>query len=91
VLLATAPGISQIDKYEWARTWYWSFTQLSVKRLFDESFVEANISIEAHGNVLAATSFLHGIAVEELERGKLDYNDPAYPVTIAVRARKETS
>jgi glycosyltransferase involved in cell wall biosynthesis len=89
VLLATAPGISQIDKYEWAHTWYWSFTELSAKRLLLESFVEGNVSIETHGNVFAATSFLHGISVEELETAQLDYDDPAYPVTIAMRAKKE--
>ena len=89
VLLATVPGISKIDHYEWRDTWFWSFTPLSINRLFRESFGGTAIEIESHGNVLASTAFLQGIALEELEREELDYNDPDYPVTITVRAVKE--
>jgi len=28
VLLATIPGITQIDRYDWAESWYWAFTSL---------------------------------------------------------------
>jgi hypothetical protein len=41
-----------------------------------------------HGNVFAATAFLQGAALEEVDRAKLDIEDPAYPVTITLRARK---
>ncbi|HWP42819.1 MAG TPA: methyltransferase domain-containing protein [Blastocatellia bacterium] len=91
VLLATFPGISQIDHYEWGKSWYWGFTALSAKRLFEEAFQPENLDIETHGNVLAAVAFLHGLAQEELRKEELDYNDPDYEVTIAVRARKEAS
>lgn len=89
VLLATFPGISQIDQGEWGPSWYWSFTALSARRFFEEVFPSTSLSVEAHGNVLAATAFLHGIAVEELQSNELDHNDPSYQVTIAVRATKE--
>ncbi len=90
VLLATFPGISQIDHYEWHESWYWSFTTLSATRLFEEVFPAANVSIDAYGNVLAATAFLQGITVEELRTDELDHCDPDYPVTITARAAKES-
>ena len=51
-------------------------------------FGAENIEVEVHGNVYAATSFLHGLAIEEIERDWLDRFDPAYPVTITVKARR---
>ncbi|HJQ71521.1 MAG TPA: glycosyltransferase [Blastocatellia bacterium] len=89
VLLATFPGISQIDRHEWGKSWYWAFTKLAAGRMFGEAFPESALSVEAHGNVLAATSFLYGIALEELRKEELDFSDPDYEVTIAVRAVKE--
>jgi glycosyltransferase involved in cell wall biosynthesis len=88
VLLATFPGISQIDHYDWGGSWYWAFTALSARRLFEEAFSASGLSVETHGNVLAATAFLQGLATEELRKEELDYNDADYEVTIAVRAVK---
>jgi hypothetical protein len=88
VLLATFPGITQISTDEWAASWYWAFTTLSARRLFEETFPAETLRIEAHGNVLAATAFLHGVAVEELRQEELDYRDPCYDVLIALRAVK---
>jgi SAM-dependent methyltransferase len=88
VLLATFPGISQISRDEWRKSWYWAFTSLSARRLFEEAFPAENIEVEAHGNVLAAISFLHGLAAEELRRRELDTRDPAYEVLITLRAVK---
>jgi SAM-dependent methyltransferase len=85
VVLVTVPGISQV---EWAESWYWSFTVLSAQATFAEIFGADNIAIKAYGNALAATSFLWGIAVEELDTAELDYVDPYYQVTIAIRALK---
>ena len=89
VLLATMPGISQIDHYEWGSSWYWSFTDKSARRLFGEVFRDSHVRVETHGNVLVATAFLQGLALEELQAGVLDYNDPDYQLIIAVRAVKE--
>jgi len=88
VLLATFPGISQIEQgYEWGN-WYWAFTTQSARRLFEEVFPAANLEVEARGNVLAAISFLHGLAVEELSEEELDYRDPNYEVLITLKAVK---
>ena len=88
VLLATFPGISQIANDEWGKTWYWSFTTHSAERLFGEVFPAAHVSVEAHGNVLAAIAFLHGLAVAEVTRAELDHRDPSYELLLAVRAVK---
>ena len=88
VLLATFPGISQTYDNEWGGTWFWNFTSLSARRLFQEVFPPENLTIEAFGNVLAAISFLHGMAAEELTKEELDYRDPGYDVSITVRAVK---
>jgi SAM-dependent methyltransferase len=88
VLLATFPGISQIDRGEWGGSWYWAFTTLSAQRLFEERFPTADLRIEANGNVLTTISFLHGLAVEELRQEEFDYHDPSYELLITLRAVK---
>ncbi len=42
--------------------------------------------VRAYGNVLAATAFLYGLAVEDLATAELDARDPEFEVTVAVRA-----
>jgi glycosyltransferase involved in cell wall biosynthesis len=89
IVLATFPGISQISRYDMNRWgYYWGFTTLSAKRLFEEVFPVANVQVEANGNVLAAISFLQGLATQELRQEELDYCDPDYEVLITVRAVK---
>ncbi|MBW4636460.1 MAG: glycosyltransferase [Iphinoe sp. HA4291-MV1] len=88
VALVTVPGISHIGDYQWSDYWCWSFTALSVGRLFEEFFPTKNLQIETHGNVLVATAFLYGLATEELRREELDYRDRNYQVTITIRAVK---
>jgi hypothetical protein len=46
------------------------------------------LEIRADGNVFAATAFLQGAALEEVDRARLDIYDPAYPVIITLRVRK---
>jgi SAM-dependent methyltransferase len=88
VLLATFPGISQRSDDQWAAYWCWSFTSLSAGRLFSEVFDPGAVTVENHGNVLAAVSFLEGLATAELSPQELEVNDPSYPVVISVRAVK---
>jgi glycosyltransferase involved in cell wall biosynthesis/SAM-dependent methyltransferase len=88
VLLATFPGISRIDRYEWKSSWYWSLTTLSAEKLFEGIFSAERLEVCSYGNVLAATAFLYGLAEEELRREELEAYDPHYPVIVAVRAVK---
>jgi SAM-dependent methyltransferase len=87
--LITVPGISQIIRPD-IDTWgdYWRFTSLSARRLFEEVFEAENVTVDAYGNVLTASAFLYGLAVEDLKRGELELHDPDYQVTICVKAVK---
>jgi hypothetical protein len=67
---------------------YWRLTSNSARRLFGETFGSKNVEVKTYGNVLAATAFLHGLAVEELSAHEIDYNDPEQEITVAVRAVK---
>jgi glycosyltransferase involved in cell wall biosynthesis len=89
-LLATFPGISQLSHHdvEDRELWYWSFTTKSARRLFDEFFVDPAALIQSHGNVLAATAFLHGLAKEELTEEELNCHDPDFEVLITVLAQR---
>jgi SAM-dependent methyltransferase len=89
VLLATMPGISQIDRAEnWGGTWYWTFSSASVLGLFTEVFEAEAVDVESHGNVFAAMCLLHGLAVEELAPSMVSVEDSDYPVIITLRARR---
>ena len=86
VLLLTVPGITPVDRGDWKDRWHWSLTDGSLRRLLSGPFKPCNAEICVYGNLHAATAFLHGAAVEELSKRKLDAFDPAYPVTVAARA-----
>ena len=89
VLLATVSGMAQLsleDFDKWGE--YWRFTSLSARLLFEEVFSAGNVTVSAYGNVLAAISFLEGLACEDLKRSELDARDRRYEVLIAVRAVK---
>ncbi len=90
-MLATVAGaITPISRYDMDR-WghFWGFTDLSAKRLFSEVFGEANVSVSAFGNALAATAFVQGVALEDLDDlSLLDANDKDYQILLGVRATK---
>lgn len=88
-LLTTCHGISQLSPFDMER-WgeYWRFTTRSAQRFFEEVFPPERIEVRAHGNVLVAVAFLHGLAEAELAEDELDYHDPAYQVVITVKAVK---
>jgi glycosyltransferase involved in cell wall biosynthesis/SAM-dependent methyltransferase len=88
VLLATVPGISNIDPDEWGPTWYWSFTDHAVTRLAAGVFRPDRIEVTTYGNVKAAVAFLHGLAAIEVDRADLDIIDPCYQVVIGLRAAR---
>jgi SAM-dependent methyltransferase len=87
VVLASVPGISQIH-HRWKDTWYWSFTEPSMRRLFSERFGASELQVRTRGNVLAASALLYGLAREELSREELDADDPLYAVIVTIRGRK---
>jgi SAM-dependent methyltransferase len=89
VLLLTAPGIQKISRGDMDTSGeYWRFTVLSLRKLFEEVFPSDCMKVKASGNVLAATAFLYGLAVEDLRRRDLKCDDPDFPVSISLRAVK---
>ena len=87
VVLATVPGISQISRYDMDR-WgdFWRFTDLSARRLFEQSF--ERVDIESFGNVSVATAFLQGQALHEIPAADLEHHDADYQVIITIRAQR---
>ena len=89
ILLATVAGISQISRYDMSR-WgdYWRFTNASIERLVRETF-KGMVQINSYGNVLAATAFLQGMAIQDMPNlSLLDKNDGDYQLIITIVAEK---
>ena len=86
VLLITAPGISPLERGKSGKDWCWSLTETSLRKLLTKDFGERNVEVAAYGNLFAATAFLHGAALEDVSRSKLDPIDPAYPIVVTARA-----
>lgn len=90
VVLVTVPCISPISREDMRQTGdYWRFTVAAVRRMFAEEFGDDAIDVEALGNVLAATAFLHGIASEEFDEADLLEVDPQFQMLITVRAVRQ--
>jgi len=89
VLLLSVPGTAgPVHGDAGAGTWHRAFTELSVRRLLGECFQPDAVTVGAHGNVLAATALLQGLAADELSDEELSFDDPQFPVIIVARARK---
>lgn len=89
VLLATAHGISQVsraDMDQWGE--YWRLTSLSARRIAADIFGSDGVTVQAYGNVLTATAFLHGLTAQELRREELEHHDPNFEVILGIRARR---
>lgn len=87
VLLATVPGINRIAHDGGVLRDYWRFTVASATRIF-ETCHGAEAQVQAHGNVLSAIAFLHGLATEEVRADDLEADDPDYQVLITIRVAK---
>lgn len=68
-----------------------SYTSNSSIELFKSQFPETNIALQVFGNVLAATSYLHGISAEEVKTSELDHCDSQYPIILALTVTKPTT
>jgi len=88
VVFATVPGLSQLADPEWGGTWYWSFTELSIRKLFETMFASHSLEVRTHGNVLTAIAFLHGLCDEDITLQELDYDDASYQLLITIKATK---
>lgn len=85
VLLATFPGIVPTAP---GKGDLWRFTALSARCLSEDAFPGGEVEVFTFGNVLAATALLYGLGQNDLTAEQLLTADPAFEVTIAVRARR---
>jgi SAM-dependent methyltransferase len=86
VVLATFPGISQLSRDEWSSTWSWAFDSRLASQLFASHFGDHNITVEAHGNSLAAAAFLQGLAMTDLAPAQLEPDQTRCELLVSVRA-----
>ena len=86
VLLATVPSVSRMTTELTDIHDYWRFTPASCTELVRREFGDNAPLVRAYGNVLTCTAFLAGLAVDELPPSRLDVDDPAFPLVVAIRA-----
>lgn len=87
--LLTVSGITQISRYDMER-WghFWSFTDASLSRLFQQEVPLENITTKTYGNVKTAAAFLYGLSVEDLPQDVFSYQDPDYQMLITAIIRR---
>jgi SAM-dependent methyltransferase len=89
VFLLTVPSVrSQTDGSAWGATWYWWFTCAAIRRLLEASFQSDSVTVDAFGNILVATAFHFGLALEELRPDELEPSDAEFAVIVTGRAVK---
>jgi len=86
IALITFPGVAPISIDDWQDRYYWRFTLPSVNRLLADIFGEGHYSATAGGNLLAATAFLHGAAVEEVGTARLEPAMTSHAIVVMARA-----
>lgn len=67
---------------------YWRMSKAGWTEILGRAWPDAEIGIEAHGNCLAATAAMLGLAAEELSEDELNVIDPRYPVLITISGRR---
>lgn len=89
VLLVSLAGISQISTWDMER-WgdYWRFTTRAAEHLATNACPGADVVADAHGNVLAAICFLHGLAANELDPAELAHRDAEFQLVVTIRVTK---
>lgn len=86
ILLMTAPALSPVCSDAWRDSYFWRFSEASVRKLLSRHFDPERVDVSEFGNFFAATAFLRGVAVEEISRRKLEPVGPDYAIIIAARA-----
>lgn len=84
-LLVTLSSFSPV----WDEYTMWRFTVSAAKYVFGKYFKKQNLIVKSYGNVLVGQCFWVGLAMEELTKKELNYNDPHFPCIITIRSIKE--
>lgn len=67
---------------------YWRSSADGWRELLGRVWAGCDVTVESHGNCLAAVAAMLGLALEELTAAELETRDPRYPVLITVACRK---
>ena len=67
--------------------WQWNITPNALSRLMSDRFGSDNVTVESYGNFGAASSFLAGLAAEEVTCD-LWTHEPGYEVLVAALVKK---
>ena len=67
---------------------YWRLSAAGWLEVVKRCWPDCDVDVRAHGNCLAATASMMGLAAEELTEAELDAHDPRYPVVVTLACRK---
>ena len=67
---------------------FWRLTPAGWRHTLAREWAGAEVTVEGHGNCLAAIAAMHGLALEELTDEELSAHDPRYPVLVTIKCRK---
>ncbi len=90
VILMTTHGTSKIARRLGRDDWgeYWRLTAQGVNALVKDAAPDASLEMTSYGNVLSASAFLYGLAVEDLKPHELDANDDDFEIILGARIAK---
>lgn len=87
VLLVSVPSIAKIDHHA-VDTDRWRMLPNGLHDVLTTAFDVQDVEISSFGNLVAATAFLYGMAVEELRPADLSAVDPLFPMLSCARVRR---
>lgn len=89
VALVTAHCLGQLSLYDY-HNWgeYWRFTDMSMRRLFEEVFDACEVTVQSWGNMKTAIAYQYGLCAEDLQREDYEIQDEQYPVIVTAVVRK---
>lgn len=90
VIVAILPGLQNGHRQGGIANLHWHFTTHSAANLFERYFGRGNLQVSGFGNILTAVAALHGLTAEELNSVELEKHDPAYEVSIFVKATNDS-
>jgi GT2 family glycosyltransferase/SAM-dependent methyltransferase len=87
VLLASVPTVGPIEDGD-PRTDCWRFSPARFDALLADAFGAPNVAVEGLGGTDASIAFLAGLAVAEVDEGRLEGEPGEAPLVVAARAVK---
>jgi SAM-dependent methyltransferase len=85
VILASAAGLLRLTE---ADEDFWRLSAAGWRQMAARAWPGCAIDVRAHGNCLAAVAGLYGLAVEELTRDELEFEDERFPVLTTIKCVK---